>query len=163
MLIINSSKEPLRLNFNRMEIAVMKKWLLMIAILALALPAFAAEDPLKKGLQGALDTFTEGCQTELTTFCKDVTPGEGRILACLYAFGDKLSPRCEYAVYDSMGQLSRTLTNLSYAVNECSDDLKAFCSDIKPGEGRLLDCLNRNEEKVSSRCNSALKEAGWKK
>jgi len=143
----------------------MKKrmFLAVLAALSLALPAYAASDPVSEKVQGALDTFTEGCQTELTTFCKDVTPGEGRILACLYAFGDKLSPRCEYAVYDSMGQLSRTLTNLSYAVNECSDDLKTYCANIKPGEGRLLDCLKQNKDKVSSRCNSALQDTGWLK
>jgi hypothetical protein len=130
--------------------------------LALALPAFAAEDPLKQGVQGALDTFSEGCQQELTTFCKDVTPGEGRILACLYAFQDKVTPRCEFALYDSIGQLDRMLTSLSYAVGECRDDLKTHCSEIKPGEGRLLDCLNRNESKISNRCSYALKDAGFK-
>ena len=131
--------------------------------ISLVLPAFAAEDPLKKGVQGALDTFTQGCQQELTTFCKDVTPGEGRIIACLYAFQDKLTPRCEYALYDSVGQLDRVLTNLKYAVTECRDDLKSYCADIKPGEGRLLDCLGKNEAKVSARCNTALKEVGLKK
>lgn len=143
----------------------MKRFLVLavLLVLSLALPGFAAEDPLTKGVQGALDTFSKGCQQELTTFCKDITPGEGRILACLYAFQDKLSPRCEYALYDSVGQLDRTLTNLSYAIGECRDDLKKTCADIKPGEGRLLDCLNKNEAKVSSRCNSALKDAGLKK
>ena len=143
----------------------MKKmmFLVVLAALSLAIPAWAASDPVSEKLEAALDTFTEGCRAELTTYCKDVTPGEGRVLACLYAFGDKLSPRCEYAVYDSMGQLNRTLINLSYAINECSKDMETYCSNIKPGEGRLLDCLKRNEDKVSSRCNTALKDAGWKK
>jgi hypothetical protein len=143
----------------------MKKNMMMVWLLVLVfgLPAFAAEDPLLKGAQGALDTFAEGCQLELTTFCKDVTPGEGRILACLYAFQDKITPRCEYALYDSVGQLDRTLTNLSYAVGECRDDLKSTCADIKPGEGRLLDCLSKNEAKISNRCNNALKDTGLKK
>lgn len=138
-------------------------FLVILAALSLALPAYAANDPVTEKMQGALDTFSEGCQTELTSFCKDVTPGEGRILACLYAFGDKLSPRCEYALYDSMGQLTRTLANLSYAVKECSDDLETYCSNIKPGEGRLLDCLSKNEGKVSERCSIALKDVGWLK
>ncbi|MEW6518661.1 MAG: cysteine rich repeat-containing protein [Thermodesulfobacteriota bacterium] len=134
-----------------------------LATIFLAAPAFAAEDPLQKGLQGALDTFSEGCRQELTTFCKDVTPGEGRILACLYAFQDKLSPRCEYALYDSVGQLDRFLTNLSYAVGECREDLRSLCADVKPGQGRLLDCLDSNEAKVSKRCNTALRDVGYKK
>jgi len=99
----------------------------------------------------------------LATYCKDVTPGGGRIIACLYAFQDKLTPRCEYALFDSVSQLDRTLTNLSYVVGECRDELKTLCADIKPGEGRLLDCLDKNETKVSNRCSLALKEAGYKK
>jgi hypothetical protein len=143
----------------------MKKQLVfaVLLLLTLALPAFAAEDPLTKGVQGALDTFSAGCQKELTTFCKDVVPGEGRIVACLYAYQDKLTPRCEYALYDSVGQLDRTLANLSYAIGECRDDLKKHCADVKPGEGRLLDCMNKNEAKVSARCNAALKDTGLKK
>lgn len=140
-----------------------KMILAVLMLLSMGLPAFAADNPLQKGVLGALDTFSQGCQQELTTFCKDVTPGEGRILACLYAFQDKLTPRCEYALYDSIGQLDRLLTNLSYTVGECRDDLQTFCADVKPGQGRLLDCLNKNEAKVSNRCNTALKDAGYKK
>jgi hypothetical protein len=142
----------------------MKKQMVLAALMVAALssPALAG-DPLLKGVQGALDTFSQGCQKELTTYCKEVTPGEGRVLACLFAFQDKLSPRCEYALYDSVSQLDRTLTTLSYVVGECRDDLKNVCANVKPGEGRLLDCLARNEAKVSSRCNYALKDAGYKK
>ena len=43
-------------------------------------------------------------EAELETYCKDVTPGDGRILACLYAHGDKLSGQCEYALYDAAEQ-----------------------------------------------------------
>lgn len=143
----------------------MNKRMMMVLLLTLVLtsPTYAATDPLTQGAQAALDTFADGCQQELTTFCKDVTPGEGRLLACLYAFQDKVTPRCEYALYDSLGQLDRTLTNLSYAVGECRDDLETHCSQIKPGEGRLLDCLNSNESKISNRCNYALKDVGYKK
>jgi len=141
-----------------------KRMIVMVTlIMSLAAPAFAAEGPIMKGIEGAVDTFAEGCKTELTTFCKDVTPGEGRILACLYAFEDKVSPRCEYALYDSISQLNRTLATVSYVAGECRDDLAAYCADIQPGEGRLTDCLNKNEAKLSSRCNTALKDAGWKK
>jgi len=143
----------------------MKKLLsaMICVALFLASPAFAAEDPLTKGMGEAIDNFAVGCQAELTTFCRDVTPGEGRILACLYAFGDKVSSRCEYALYDSISQLNRTLASVSYAITECGDDLDAYCADIQVGEGRLLDCIKRNEGKVSTRCMTALKDVGWVK
>ena len=108
-------------------------------------------------------TVTEGCKNELNTYCKGVTPGEGRIMACLYAYGDKLSGRCEYALYDASVQLERAVNALTYVANECRDDLKTYCSAVRPGEGRLLDCIEKNKKKVSSRCTQAIKDVGLKK
>jgi len=113
--------------------------------------------------QGLVESVVKGCDKELKTYCKDVTPGEGRGLACLYAFSDKLSTKCEYALYDAAAQLERAVAALSYTVNECRDDLTKFCSDIKPGEGRLLQCLEKNDAKVTKRCKQALKDVGLKK
>jgi hypothetical protein len=45
--------------------------------------------------QNLVESVVNGCKAELDTYCKDVTPGEGRILACLYARNDKLSGKCE--------------------------------------------------------------------
>lgn len=112
--------------------------------------------------KGIVETFTEGCKVELEKYCKDVKPGDGRLLACLYANEDKISARCEYAVYDAASQLERAVNALTYVVNECRDDLKANCADIKPGEGRLLDCLDKKNAKVSGRCKQALKDVGLK-
>ncbi len=106
------------------------------------------------------DIVVEGCKAELETYCKDVTPGEARLLACLYAFNDKLSNRCEYALYEAASQLQRAVEALAYAANECRDDLQAYCSNIQPGEGRLLQCLDKNKDKVSARCKQAQKGIG---
>jgi hypothetical protein len=46
--------------------------------------------------QDLVDTVANGCKTELEKYCNQVTPGQGRVLACLYAYGDKLSSKCEY-------------------------------------------------------------------
>jgi len=105
----------------------------------------------------------DGCKAEIQTYCKGVTPGEGRVLACLYAYQDKLSPRCEYALYDASVQLERVVNALTYVANECRGDLQAYCSSVKPGEGRLLDCLEKNKAKVSARCKQAVKDVGLKK
>jgi hypothetical protein len=113
--------------------------------------------------QALIDSVVKGCDKELKTYCKDVTPGEGRGLACLYAFSDKLTPKCEYALYDAAAQLERAINALAYAVNECRDDLTKFCSDIKPGQGRLLQCIEKNDAKVTTRCKQALKDTGLKK
>jgi len=112
--------------------------------------------------QSLVETVANGCKTEIDTYCKDVTPGEGRVLACLYARSDKLSSKCEYALYDAAAQLERAVNALSYVVNECADDLDKFCKNVAAGEGRLLECLKKNDAKVSSRCKEARKQVGMK-
>ncbi len=64
-----------------------------------ASPAFALEE--------LVESVAEGCSMELETRCADVTPGNGRLLACLFAYGDQLSGKCEYALFDAANQLER--------------------------------------------------------
>jgi hypothetical protein len=109
-----------------------------------------------------IETVANGCKTEIETYCKAVTPGEGRILACLYAYQDKLSGKCEYALYNAAVRLERAVAALTYVANECEADLAANCSGVKAGEGRLLQCLEKNDAKVSARCKDALKDVGLK-
>jgi len=111
---------------------------------------------------GPVETVVKGCEKEINTYCKAVTPGEGRVLACLYAYGDKLSNRCEYALYDASVQLQRFITGINYLATECRDDLKAYCSSVKPGEGRLIDCIDKNMDKVSGRCKQAINDVKLK-
>ena len=70
------------------------------------------------------------CERELNIFCKHVTPGEGRLLACLYAYEDKLSGRCEYALYDASVHIQRKISNMMYLVTECADDFNKYCSSV---------------------------------
>ncbi len=123
-------------------------------LLSSVIPALAVEN--------IVETVARGCEKEIQTFCKDVTRGEGRVLACLYAHNDKLSGSCEYALYDAAIRLERAVAALSYVANECEDDLEKFCAAVEAGEGRLAECLNENEKKVSDRCNQALKDVGLK-
>ena len=112
--------------------------------------------------ESLLDSVAKGCEQELTTYCKDVTPGQSRILACLYAHGDKITTKCEFALYDAAIQLERAVAALSYMVHECAEDVDTHCMGVEAGEGRLLECLEQNESEVSSRCVEALKEVGLK-
>jgi len=114
------------------------------------------------GGESLIDTVAKGCEKELKTYCADVTPGQGRILACLYSHGDKLSAQCDFALYDAAAQLERAVAALAYVANECDEDLDKHCSSVSPGDGRLLDCLDKNAKKISQRCKEAIKDVGLK-
>jgi hypothetical protein len=131
------------------------KFLLTVSIFSL-LPGMAWAQ------QDLLASVKDGCKTELDSFCKEVTPGEGRVLACLYAYQDKLSSRCEYALYDASAQLEHAIATLTYVANECADDLKKHCAAVEAGGGRLAACLKKNEKDASQRCKDAMKDVGVK-
>ena len=133
----------------------MKPTLIILVFLTLLASGTMAEQDL-------LQSVADGCKVEIDKYCGQVTPGQGRILACLYAHGDKLSAKCEYALYDAAVQLERAVAALGYVANECDADLEKFCSSVAAGEGRLLQCLEKNDKQVSGRCKEALKEVRLK-
>jgi hypothetical protein len=131
-------------------------------VLVMAASIFMLVSNAAAAQEDLVETVVKGCEKELTTYCSNVTPGEGRILACLYAHSDKLSGQCEYALYDAAVQLERFVAALTYLANECDEDLDKFCKGVEAGEGRLLKCLDENSAKISTRCTQALKDVGAK-
>lgn len=125
-----------------------------MAALLFGLPAAAQ--------QNLVESVARGCETEIKTYCKGVTPGEGRILSCLYAYGDKLSGQCEFALYDAAAQLERFVAALSYVANECDEDIDKYCANVEAGEGRILACLEAQGTKIRQRCDTALRDVGLK-
>ena len=134
----------------------MRKRVILSAIVAMFFVSVSSAWALEK----LVESVAKGCEKELTSYCSNVTPGEGRVLACLYAHSDKLSGKCEYALYDAAAQLERFIAALSYVANECDADLDNFCSGVVAGEGRLVECLDKNSSKLSKRCAQALKDVG---
>ena len=102
----------------------------------------------------------EGCADDVETNCKNVTAGEGRVLACLVAYEDKLSPRCKYVLHDSASMIDQLLSSLGYIKSACKADIKTLCVDVKPGGGRIAACMKANEAKVSEGCKQAIAETG---
>jgi hypothetical protein len=57
------------------------------------------------------------------------------------------------------GQASAQDSLLDYVVTACEADLKQYCSQVTPGEGRMLHCVAAHEDKLSGQCEYALYEA----
>jgi Cysteine rich repeat len=103
-----------------------------------------------------------GCGSELTQFCAKVTPGEGRLLACLFSYGDKLSGQCESALYDAAARLERAINAITYVASECRAEIQNHCANVEPGEGRIAQCLLDNASQLSPGCDQALTDVGVK-
>ena len=123
---------------------------------------------LLAGNASAQETLIEyvigACETSINAFCDEVTPGEGRMLHCLAAHEDKISYECEFALYTAATVLEDLTVAIveelndavEYLASECGPDIEKHCEDVPPGEGRILMCLDANEDDLTLDCTSAL-------
>ena len=130
------------------------RWIAGAALLTMASGAWSQKN--------VVEIVAKGCNTEIRTHCSQVTPGQGRILSCLYAHNDKLSGQCEFALYDAAAQLERAVAALTYVANECDEDIDKLCARVIAGEGRILACLDEHSAKLAPRCSQALSDVGLK-
>jgi len=133
----------------------MKRYVLMVAgaILLLGVSGAWAQDDI-------VEYVTNSCEEEIQNYCSQVTPGEGRLLACFYAFEDKLSGRCQYALYQAAAALEDFAAAVTHVATECHDDLATFCADVEFGEGRVGTCLLDHKDEVSAACSQAIDDVG---
>src|SRR3546814_11491004 len=47
------------------------------------------------------------------------------------------------------------------ALKGCESVLQTYCSEVTPGEGRLVSCAEAYEDKLSSQCIAAINRAGY--
>ncbi|MBL4696369.1 MAG: hypothetical protein JKY82_13710 [Rhizobiaceae bacterium] len=99
------------------------------------------------------------CEKELTEYCSQVTPGRGRIVACLYAHSNKLSNQCSLTIEVGVQQLNIMLSAVSYVVNQCANDLDKFCGDVEIGSGEMYQCMSKKRDDLEPTCKSAFLQA----
>ncbi len=44
---------------------------------------------------------------------------------------------------------------IEHLVNACENDIETYCSQVTPGNGRLLHCMAAHEDKISGQCEYA--------
>ena len=123
----------------------------VIAGAAMAGPAAAQES--------LLEYVVNACEADLNQYCSQVTPGEGRLLHCVAAHEDKLSGQCEYALYRAASLLEQVSMAIRYVAQSCETEIRTLCAGVEAGEGRILACLEENDEKVGEACKKAIAEA----
>jgi hypothetical protein len=100
----------------------------------------------------------KACAKDIRTYCKTVTPGEGRIVYCMQAHEDKITPRCAYQLEETASVVQTSADSLKDAVIACNAELTGVCSKIVPGEGRIAACLISNKSTASKECQEAIRK-----
>lgn len=121
---------------NRVSSAIV----LSIALLLAASPA-AVQARGGGGGNGRSQT----CAIDLKSLCAGITPGEGRVRACMMSHMDRLSAAC-----------SAKLSRAAYVAKECETDVKRICGGVKSGGNRIAACMRPHLGEVSASCKRAL-------
>jgi Golgi apparatus protein 1 len=100
-----------------------------------------------------LEKLQKDCKSDTQKLCKDVTPGEGRIAACLDSKENQLSSGCRETWNGTKVEVSQRLDKADVAFRKnCGKDVQKYCSDVPSGRGRLLNCLDNYRSDLSSSC-----------
>jgi len=91
------------------------------------------------------------CKNDVNRFCKDIQPGEGRILRCLTLYEKHLTPACK----KNLAQAKKAVEEVQ---NACADDYAIFCSSVLPGQGKIPACLEKSSKILTPKCRAHLKE-----
>lgn len=96
----------------------------------------------------AAEQAPKPCLADAEKFCKDIKPGDGRLLACLKAHEAELSAECKAKGLEVKAKAKAL-------AEACKDDRKKFCKDVKGGHGEKLRCLEEHEKELSEGCKAA--------
>jgi len=110
---------------------------------------------LSPGRATAQSVF-EACGEDVANHCEAVTPGNGRIFACLYAHEDMISESCDAVIVDVASLLDQFFELIRYTKQECRADIEKHCMDVEMGGGRIYSCLKSHKAELTSDCSTVL-------
>jgi len=108
--------------------------------------------------ENAVEDMLLGCEQDTKKYCSSVTPGEGRLLKCMQAHEDKISNECRYSINRVSYLVSKIALTVEYLATQCVADAQKLCSEIEPGDGRIVSCLAQNQSNLDVGCSNALKD-----
>jgi hypothetical protein len=132
--------------------------LLSLAILSTGpVSAQDAGKAILEKLTARVAKLESACAKDIKKYCSNVTPGEGRMVYCMQAYEDKISPSCAFELEDTATSVLTTADALKDAVIACKAEITGVCGKIQPGQGRIAACLLANKATASSGCAEAIK------
>ena len=132
-----------------------------IAVVALTMIApnmSTAETDIAKAVtdkaEKVIAKIQASCETDIKSFCSQVTPGEGRLMLCMMAHEDKLSDKCFTTLVDVGDAVELTISSAKRAASVCGPEIDTLCADVKAGGGQIAQCLITNKAKLSGACSA---------
>ena len=158
-------------------------------LITLVVPLFALIGPALAQKPTQAQIGRQACRSDYQTYCSSVPTGGSAALACLQQNAQSVSAPCQQALGAAGGSApaaqsqkpapaagapaSNPPASASAAPpppmsprqeamllrRSCGPDYHAYCGDVPPGGGRIIECLRANGPSLSRQCRSALMSA----
>jgi cysteine rich repeat protein len=109
-------------------------------------------------LNARIQQLQSSCSEDISKYCGTVTPGDGRLVYCMQAHDDKISPKCAYTLDDFTSVFQETMDKLKDTVQTCRGDIEKLCGKTQPGQGRIAACLVASKASISQTCSQAIEK-----
>jgi hypothetical protein len=112
----------------------------------------SAQSNARERLASAVEMVEAACAADIDKFCPNITRGEGRVIVCMQAHDDKLSRRCQFAVYAVSRGLNRALDRVERIADACWSDIEAHCQ----GAESISQCVMERGPTLSPACKTVV-------
>jgi hypothetical protein len=133
---------------------------LLPLLVILSASSAPAQTDITKAIQQKLAAeaakLENSCADDIKKYCSDVTPGEGRMIYCMQAHEDKISPKCTFDLEEAATDVQLSADNLRDAITACHAEIIGVCGKTQPGQGRIAACLIANKSTASKNCVEAI-------
>jgi len=133
---------------------------LLASVIIVPASSTSAQTNIAKAIQEKLAAeatkLENSCADDIKKFCSDVTPGEGRMIYCMQAHEDKISPKCAFDLEEAATDVQLSADNLKEAITACKAEITGVCGKTQPGQGRVAACVMANKATASKSCVEAI-------
>jgi hypothetical protein len=109
-------------------------------------------------LTARIAKLESACARDIKKYCRDVTPGEGRMIYCMQAHEDKISVKCAFELGEAASSVQSSADALKDAILACKAEITGVCGKTVPGQGRIAACLIANKSTASKDCADAIQK-----
>ena len=93
----------------------------------------------------SLCALAVACKADADKYCNDenLYPEPGAVITCLREVKDKLDEACKAEIFETQLEAAVDMATDVMLSEMCQADADSLCADVKPGEGRVQECLVR--------------------
>ncbi len=108
----------------------------------------------------AVNLDVQSCNADAAILCPGLALNSKKSFMCLMAYENNLSLACKVGIVEAAIALEMGMIAIDYSIKACEADADKHCLNVKPGDGRIISCLKKNESKLDKKCTAALKDTG---